>query len=184
MRELGTFHGYAYAVKESDPNQFQKIVSLFKESRYNTEESSKVWEMMSIEGPKRAINLVRKSSTMIPEKFLQKLESFYDKPTKFQKKLAQPVEPLAVICHGDYLRNNIAFKYDENTPTKALIFDFQTLRYASPMVDVTVFLCNSTGCNVRTRYFDEIFNTYHDSVIKGICDKIGKNENELPEYYR
>lgn len=184
MRELGTFHGYAYAVKESDPNQFEKIVSLFKESRYSSNgESSIVWEMMSTEGPKRAINLVRKNST-IPESFLQKLETCYDNPIKFQKKLVQPIEPLAVICHGDYLRNNIAFKYNDDTPTKALIFDFQTLRYSSPMVDVTVFLCNSTGCVVRTRYFEEIFNVYHNSLIKAICGKLGKTKNELPEYYR
>lgn len=184
MRELGNFHGYSYAVKENDPNQFQEIVSLFKESRYSSSGgSSKVWEMMSIEGPKRAINLARESST-IPKVFLDKLESFYDNPIEFQKNLVQPIEPLAVICHGDYLRNNIAFKYNEDSPTKALIFDFQTLRYSSPMVDVTAFICNSTGCGVRSIHFEEIFNTYHKSLIKAICDKLEKTENELPEYYR
>lgn len=110
------FHGYSYALKESDPKKFQKIVSSLKESRYNNSEGmDEMWKMMMTEGSKRAINTVRKCSLkeIIPETFLQKLENLYENPIELQIKLVQPVEPLAVICHGDYLRNNIAFKYNE-----------------------------------------------------------------------
>lgn len=74
-----------------------------------------MFAIMLQQGPRRAINTVRKCSlkTIIPETFLQKLEQLYENPLELQKKLVQPVEPLAVICHGDYLRNNIAFKYSE-----------------------------------------------------------------------
>lgn len=182
----------------------------------------------------------------------------------------QPREPLATICHGDYLRNNIAFKYDENVsielnvgyrgccadflhanadaetkklsklqigvnwrysnpslcfqakasgidvfiplllanwtaiaacnrfcspnstfvkqpphaPIKAMMFDFQTLRYASPMIDLATFLANSTGTDVRSTHFSFIFKTYHEEVIKTMMFTMKKFRQEIPDAYR
>ena len=38
-------------------------------------------------------------------------------------------EALAVVCHGDFLRNNMLFKYDENgKAVDVRLIDFQTSR--------------------------------------------------------
>lgn len=50
---------------------------------------------------------------LIPEEFLQKIEQELAEPIKFGRRAVEPKEPLAIICHGDYLRNNIAFKYQD-----------------------------------------------------------------------
>lgn len=49
----------------------------------------------------------------IEEEHLNEIEKLLAFPAQLCKDLVQPVEPLAVICHGDYLRNNVAFKYPD-----------------------------------------------------------------------
>jgi len=64
------------------------------------------------------------------------------------------------------------------------MFDFQTLRYASPMMDLSIFLANSTGTDVRSTHFSFIFKTYHEEVIKTMMFALNKFRNEIPEAYR
>lgn len=65
-----------------------------------------------------------------------------------------------------------------------MMFDFQTLRYSSPMVDLATFIANSTGVDVRKPHFDDIFRSYHTELVKALCEKWNKNEDELPSHYR
>lgn len=67
---------------------------------------------------------------------------------------------------------------------KAMMFDFQTLRYASPMIDLSTFLANSTGTDVRSTHFSFIFKTYHEEVIKTLMAKLKKFRHEISECYR
>jgi hypothetical protein len=65
-----------------------------------------------------------------------------------------------------------------------MMFDFQTLRYASPMIDLAVFLANSTGTDVRSTHFAFIFKTYHEEVIKTLMFTLKKFRQDIPEIYR
>ena len=64
-----------------------------------------------------------------------------------------------------------------------MMFDFQTLRYASPMIDLTTFMTNSTSYDERRDNFKSIFNIYHQELIKALCDGLMKTPEELPDYY-
>lgn len=141
-------------------------------------------------GVRRALKYFRESDRAadVPETFLQRLENVLiegDNLYEYMRSRAYPTEPLATICHGDFLRNNIAFAYDSNgLATKAMLFDFQTVLYASPMLDLSVFMANSTGYEIRQKHFDEIFRTYYDTVIEHFLDGTALNANDLPDYMR
>lgn len=51
------------------------------------------------------------------------------------------------------------------------MFDFQTMCYTSPMMDLVTFMANSTGVDVRGRHFEEIFRAYHTELINVLEDK-------------
>lgn len=63
----------------------------------------------------------------------------------------------------------------------ALMFDLQTVRYCSPMLDLTVLLFNSCTYELRQKHLDEILSTYHGTIYKLLGEKLNKN---IPEYYR
>lgn len=187
-RELGRFHGECYGLKEIKREQFETLVGKFKESRYGAPTDPTWMEIMKV-GPQRALKATRESifGSRVPEEYLAKLGVLLQDPWSHQQLCVRPVEPLAVICHGDYLRNNIAFKYaDEqhpDKPTHVMMFDFQTLRYASPMIDFTAFIANSTGYDVREKHFETIFRAYHGELVATLGSIIGANPADLPQHY-
>lgn len=116
VRELGKFHGECYALKQSNRGLFHIITKSFKESRYSRAPDV-IWEATAKACPKRGTFAIRENEELkrvIPEEFLAKIDAKADVVWDYWKEAVQPREPLATICHGDFLRNNIAFQFDEN----------------------------------------------------------------------
>lgn len=114
VRALGCFHGEFYALKHTEPSKFDALKGNFEESRFRFDRTSDEWDTLLKIGPKRAVQSVRDNNSVeqvIPEGFLCKLEKMLADPFNYQRRSVQPNEPLAILCHGDYLRNNIAFTY-------------------------------------------------------------------------
>lgn len=61
---------------------------------------------------------------------------------------------------------NLLWHQSDDVPQRAMLFDFQTLRYASPALDLVTFMVNSTGLAVRQPHFDRIFGTYHTALLQ------------------
>uniref|UniRef100_A0AAG5CPZ4 CHK kinase-like domain-containing protein n=1 Tax=Anopheles atroparvus TaxID=41427 RepID=A0AAG5CPZ4_ANOAO len=189
-KELGRFHGECYGMKLTRRAQFNEIVTKFKESRYAVDCADTSWLAAMSVAPKRAIKSLKESrfKELVPAAYLDKLALLFGDCWAHSKRKVVPKEPLAVICHGDYLRNNMAFRYedakDPSKPTQVMMFDFQTLRYASPMIDYTSFLANSTGYDVREHHFETIFRTYHQELTQTVAHIVGvRDPGELPPYF-
>lgn len=188
VKRLGEFHGNMYALKHTDAQKFVTIKNKLVEPRYNHNGSNDEWMLRLKHGIKRATKSVRDSNEfchLIPEEFLQQIETVTTNVYMYQKKCIQPIEPIAIICHGDYLRNNIAYRYNDNGKAMdAMMFDFQTLRYASPMVDVNTFMALSTGRNERDQHFWDIFQTYYDTLIQSYLTSTNLKVFDIPEYLK
>jgi Ser/Thr protein kinase RdoA (MazF antagonist) len=70
-------------------------------------------------------------------------------------------EPLAVLCHGDFCRNNIFFRYDSGKPCDAVLFDLQQVKYASPAIDLSLFMYLNTSSEIRNQRWEDLFGEYH-----------------------
>lgn len=177
-----------YALKHTDAQKYEGIKSKLVESRYNRDGFGVEWTLRLKHGIKRATKAVRDSDEfrdLIPEEFLQRIETVTANEFMYQKRCVQPVEPIAIICHGDYLRNNIAYRYDDNDKAvDAMMFDFQTLRCASPMIDLGTFMSLSTGRIERDKHFWDIFRGYHEALIQSYLASTNLKEFDIPEYLK
>lgn len=189
VKHLGEFHGTMYALKLTDTETFQtmrKQLEIAKQNENNTISPS--WNLVLELSIRRATYSVRTSahkstSYAVPEWFLKRLEESLYGTYKYRCKRLKPIEPYAIICHGDYLRNNIAFRYGtDGKAIEAMMFDFQTMCYTSPMIDLCTFMSNSTGYEVRDEYFWDIFAAYHNSLVSTFITQSKWHANEIPEF--
>lgn len=114
----------------------------------------------------------------------QKPEQFHsDMEVLRQKFLKNPVDIMdhlltddrvwSVILHGDYNRNNVMFKYDNETgyenPTELRMIDFQEIRYGSPACDLSFYLYFNMTPELREEIWDEVLKYYHDNLIQSLA---------------
>jgi hypothetical protein len=80
--------------------------------------------------------------------------------------LLRPTEPLAVLCHGDFCRNNLLYRYDAATgrPVDVAVLDPAQARYASPAIDLSFLLYMNTSDADRTANWDRYVATYLDGI--------------------
>ena len=96
----------------------------------------------------------------------------------------RPSEPLSVLCHGNLVFNKIYFKYDsDNIPISVKFIDFQNVHYASPAVDLSVFLFLNTSSELREKHWNDLFTTYHTILIDSVAEFVGcLKENQSSEF--
>lgn len=57
------------------------------------------------------------------------------------------------------------FQHDANgVPTNICLFDFQCLRYASPVVDVVHYIFISTTKELRDKHYQEFLDIYYEAL--------------------
>lgn len=117
----------------------------------------------------RGVNALR-DSDVIGEYVgrLDRMRAMLNGESSTMAELLRPVEPMAVLCHGDFCRNNLLFRYDADTgrPVDAVVLDPATTRYASPAVDLSFLLYMHTSDADRVARWDEYVATY----LAGVAD--------------
>lgn len=201
MREIATFHGEMYALKSSNLKVFNGIAAQLKEARIANGYIIEEYNTKLVTCRLRVVNAVKEmfSEKEVPADFLEMFLTYTADPYTCFKKQFQAREPLAIVIHGDYLRNNIAYKFNvsdtvdsgndfiyinyilkgTDEPVDVMMYDFQTMRYASPMLDLSLLLNVSASHEVRSN-FDQIFNFYYETLVKSFCDKMGSSD--IPSY--
>lgn len=165
MKAIGEFHSWSYNWKANDSKTFhEKAAKLEKELGEGFDPTVNGATM------RKGIKLLLANGTEVDvlNKFLKTIEN----PRKFLDFVHAPTEPFAVILHGDYCKNNMQFKYNDNgLPTECVYFDFQTTKYASPVVDLAFFLYMHTTQETRQRW-DDYLRIYWTSVEENVSDEV------------
>lgn len=115
----------------------------------------------------RGVNALRDSDT--DGKYaapLARVQATLSGEGETMKALLRPAEPLAVLCHGDFCRNNLLYLYDEATgrPVDVAVIDPAQARYASPAIDLSFFLYMNTSDADRVSNWDVYVAAYLDGV--------------------
>ncbi|TGZ36963.1 uncharacterized protein [Temnothorax longispinosus] len=166
MRELGRFHGKGYVMKELQREKFFDVVARLQESRW---EVGNVFVVHSNVKATRSLEYLRRQGH--DAAFCDRMEAcFTNAFDEVIMKIIKPVEPLATMCHGDFLLSNILFKADEGGRYCAMLIDFAVIRYSTPVVDLSTYLYNCCSIEeIREKFFD-ILRAYHDALMEYLLD--------------
>lgn len=174
MTNLGRLHGLSLALKDQQPEQFEKfklsdvllpavkhseqLVAMFDAALENA---------ISLLGPEQQVERTRMEA--LREDHIQTLEECLD---------GSRAEPYAVLNHGDCWINNLLYGYKDGKPTELALIDWQLARYVSPALDVLYFLFCCTDDTFREKHFDEMLEIYHSSLTT-LLEQVGSDPQEL-----
>ncbi|XP_075168676.1 uncharacterized protein LOC142240820 [Haematobia irritans] len=184
IKYLANLHAAGFSLRAKDRQRFEELTGQLMESRYANDVVHPILLLKINCGKDRTLKACREYQKDIPEEFLQNFVELFKELNEYPRRLVRPHEPFVTLCHGDFLRNNVAYKYEEGEdgeshPLEIMMFDLQTLRVTSPMYDLTTFMGLSNFAEIRQNHFKEILKTYCDQ-LKDSYEKFA--HEPAPEY--
>lgn len=160
MSKLGQFHALSYVAKERCNEDFFKLASNLEDNFCRKDHKL---HNMAKECLHRAIDplLTNEKYVTILQRFLAKVDNDF---LSMLLEIVSPLDPLAVICHGDFCRNNILFKYENGKPVDVRFFDIATSRCASPAIDIAFILFLNSSQELRRNHWNDLLETYHKAL--------------------
>lgn len=188
-RRIAQFHACTYAMKILDKERLEKMVDGIIPTNFAKDGNVFIsYAVLFRLGLERIFEYIDKHPTELDsEKFktdMTKLRSKYGKePIHLMQQFLERNE-FSVILHGDFNRNNVMFKYEEEKPVDLRMFDFQENRYGSPSLDLTFFMCMSMPTGFREEFWNPLLKHYHDSLMDTMVDilKCDKDDPRLGIY--
>lgn len=111
--------------------------------------------------------------------------NYGDAPIKLMNRFLRTDNVFSVILHGDYNRNNVLFKYEQNTAVDLRFIDFQEVKYGSPAVDLSFFMYMNIHPSLFTSGLNEkLVRLYHEHLIESLCELLDcdKQDARLSTY--
>ncbi|KAI5716758.1 hypothetical protein M8J76_011926 [Diaphorina citri] len=184
VNRLGRFHGLSYIAKSRNRSKLTDVVGRIQETSWTDSRiaNGDIQNDFISASVKRSIGKFDNDGyEQYAEQLARLKKLIVDCPVRFMRDITTPKEPMAVVCHGDFCRNNILFKYgetndsvngnksfngsvDDSSPSDVLFFDMATIRYASPVMDLSFFIYLNSNAEMRSRHWDQILDSYHQGV--------------------
>lgn len=163
---MGALHAISIAMRYKNSSQFSTAISRIEEIVYcpdavefytHSLESSLRDALCSLHKSNKNDNL-----TKIIEKMEKLTGQMYNQMAMHVTDTS--TDKWNVMCHGDLWINNLMFKYDNTNDDHQVIgvklIDLQTVRYASPIIDILHFFYSSTRSSLRENYLDQLLADY------------------------
>lgn len=181
LTNIATYHAVNYAMKIKDPAQMNELRAGLKPFSFLSKEGKELdsYKVAFTIGLKRFFPLVENDQKYHEiDGFLNSVQNFKNKHfhqiTVMMQNLINPDDVYSLINHGDYNRNNCLFKYGQaeghEAPTAVRMFDFQEVRFTTPVTDLTFFMYMNTPTELRERCWDEFVKLYHNTMFTSLID--------------
>jgi len=181
LRQLARYHAVSYGMKELETSRFRAMVKNIRTQNVgqsSPEDRSYFFKTTSYRGVKYL-----EGRQEMDQATLDRLKNRLEHAGQHVVELMEPKEPLAVLCHGDFCRNNILFRYDSGKPCGAVLCDLQQVKYASPAIDLSLFMYLNTSSELRNQHWDDLFGEYHATLTRTLARILGCSVDELlPDY--
>lgn len=195
IKNIALYHSVSYALKIRKDPKLEELASQLAKFPYYTEEGGELlsYKRLITVGMNRLFELVEKNPKyQLSETFVADVkrlkEKHFDCTGKLMQSFINPDDDFSIILHGDYVRNNVLFKYDNpegfDNPTNIKMYDFQEIRYATPVIDLAFFMYMNTPESLRAKLWDSLLQLYHDTLIESLTHilKCDKNDERLKPY--
>lgn len=168
LRTLAKFHGLSYRAKHEDLAKFKEVIADVKDTQWTesgewTFQPSILQGLFSVAIDRLKERHVERGGCRDDEvEWISRFRSdLLADAMQSLRRVTTAVEPTAVLCHGDFNRNNLLFRYDDGgRPVDALAYDMATARYGSPALDLSFFLYMNTDQRIRDDHWDALLDEY------------------------
>ncbi|XP_045448230.1 uncharacterized protein LOC123656606 [Melitaea cinxia] len=182
LKNLAKLHGLSFVLQKTSPNDFEYIRNLCdKDVQYADPDNI----------PELLFDYFKESLEIVDNREIKaKLEEISPHILELLSKSTAPVRNYSTICHADCWNNNLLFKYQVNDinymlylsankyshisfptfkntgkrPVDVIFVDYQLVRYASPVTDISYFLYMSTDQEILCNHYDQLLNIYYGTL--------------------
>lgn len=160
MTHIGRLHAVSLAMKRDRPEAFEpfKLPNPFDPIL----ERDGPFANMILSQIQMVIDALDERDTLEREKMERLKEDVFDELCRCGK--AELAEPYAVVGHGDCWTNNMMFRYEDGSPREIILFDWQVLRYVTPVQDLVYFIFSCTDGEFRRKHYEEMIDIYYGSL--------------------
>jgi hypothetical protein len=175
LEGLARFHALSYGTKKKDFRSFEKrVVARIRDGRCFVKKQT-----TSDTITEGSIIIIVQVAMMVLDRFnekqleegglytekLERVRRGVENCPELLRELLVPGEPLAFLCHGNFNRNDM-FRYDsDNKPCDVMFIDFQTPFYASPAIDLSLFLFENASPELWATRWNDTFSVYHRTLL-------------------
>jgi len=177
LRQLARYHAVSYGMKKLETSRFHAMVKNIRTQKFGQSSHGDISYFFKTTSY-RAVKYLEGRQEM-DQATVDRLKNRLEHAGQHLVELMEPKEPLAVLCHGDFCRNNILFRYESGKPCDAVLCDFQNVNYASPAIDLSVFMYLNTSLELRNQHWDDLFGEYHATLTRNLARILGCSVDEL-----
>lgn len=164
LRRLGQFHSYSYLAKSKYPQEFVSLGHWFKYAEAEIiRKRPNYFHLFAQIGLQR----LRQDPRYISH--IAKIEKVLDNADSLvlQVNAMEQEESSSVLCHGDYLRGNVMFRYENGQLVDMKLIDMATCRIASPVIDLSLVLYLNADQQTRSQHWDHLIDAYYQGLYQG-----------------
>lgn len=182
-KSIAELHAASYALKIQQRPKFDEFVESFRSFPFSEDKQTMFDGLYNI-ALERLYRHITTSEQ--PEVFrdavLKLYHKFIGKPSQLLQEFLKDDETFNTIIHGDYNRNNVMFLYDSpdgfENPIGMKMFDFQWIKLASPVLDLSFYLYMNLDPEILESSWDKILKFYHKTLITSLAKIMNCDESD------